>query len=83
MALTLVTAPWPVPHGWTFIQEDMPAIERVVGDYILSVGEDDGQWRWWLTPKTQIVSVARGDALDMVDGVTRALDALAKALEAA
>jgi hypothetical protein len=80
--ITLKVAPWPVPHGWKFVQEDMPSIVRIVGDYNLIVAEDDGEWVWWLCPAGDSMSVSRGDAFDMIDGITRALDAFAKAVGA-
>lgn len=73
-------SPWGIPHGWTFVQprdEDIPSIERTVGAYTLTIGEDDGKWVWWLCPAGEGVSISRGDGRNMVDAIMRALDALA------
>jgi len=82
--IALTTAPWPIPLGWRFVQEapeEMPSIERKVGNYLLIVGDDDGEWRWWLCPLGSYMSVAKGDGFDMITAICQCLDALATRLE--
>ena len=71
----------PVPTGWRYVWEDMPSIERDVGNHTLIVALEDGTWHWWLCPKGTATSVARGDAWDMLDAVWRVFDALARRLD--
>ena len=74
-------APWPVPHGWAYVWEDMHSIERAVGNYKLCIGQDDGEWRWWLCPNDSGLSIARGEGHDLLDAIWRAFDALATQLD--
>ena len=75
----------PVPTGWTYSRpspEDMPGIERAVGDFNLVIGLDDGKWRWWLCPLGNQSSIKRGEAAYLVDAIWRVFDALARHLDA-
>jgi hypothetical protein len=80
----MAVATIPVPAGWTFIQEgseEMPGVERVVGNWLLSIGLDDGEWRWWLCPRGSSSSIDRGNGADMVDCIWQVFDALARRLD--
>lgn len=55
----------------------MPSIERDVLGMTLTVGLDDGQWRWWLCHAHTSSSMSRGEAADMVDAIGQVFDALA------
>ena len=68
----------PVPTGWRYLLEDgMPSIERDVLGMTLTVGLDDGKWRWWLCHAHASQSMNRGEAADLVDAIGQAFDALA------
>lgn len=74
------TAPWPIPVGWSYIFEDMHGIERSVGQWRLLVSEDEG-WVWWLCPEGSNLSIARGEADDMLGAIWGAFDALARQID--
>lgn len=74
----------PVPAGWTFVQEaaeEMPSVERVVGNWLLVIGLDDGEWRWWLCPRGSFTCVEQGVGEDLVDSIWRVFDCLARHLD--
>tara|TARA_Y100000389_G_scaffold188224_1_gene210554 strand:+ start:538 stop:801 length:264 start_codon:yes stop_codon:yes gene_type:complete len=74
-------SPIPVPTGWRFVlEDDMPTIERDVGSFTLTVGLDDGKWRWWLCPRGRDGATNHGVGADMVDAVWQVFDALARRL---
>ena len=76
-------SPWSIPAGWTFVPGDessCPAIERDVGAFTLTVGDDGGKWVWWVCSQGSNLGTANGAATDMIDGVALSLDAVAKAL---
>ena len=62
-------APWPVPHGWAYVYDDMHSIERDVGGYTLIIGQDGAKWHWWLCPKGQGTSIDRGEGHDLLDAL--------------
>lgn len=67
----------PVPEGWTYtLIEGLPLIERDVGNFTISVGLDDGDWRWWLCPKGTGVADANGSADSQLAAIFAVLDAL-------
>ena len=80
MEYVSTTAPWPIPLGWAYLYEDMHGIERGVGQWRLFVSEDEG-WVWWLCPEGSNLSVARGEASDMLGAIWGVFDALTKQLE--
>ena len=72
----------PVPTGWRFVlEDDVPSIERDVGDFTLTVGLDDSEWRWWLCPSGHSGAVHSGSGADMVDAIWQVFDALARRLD--
>jgi len=67
----------PVPEGWTYtLIEGLPLIERDVGNFTISVGLDDGDWRWWLCPKGTGVADANGSADSQLAAIFAVLNAL-------
>ena len=71
----------PVPTGWRYVWEDMPSIERDVGNHTLIVALEDGTWHWWLCIQGNPSSLDRGQGDDMVDAIWRVFDALARRLD--
>lgn len=74
----------PVPHGWSYVdEEDLPSIERHIGDYTLTIGLDEF-WHWWIYPKGQLWPVhAHGRSNDQLHAIWSALDALDKVMNEA
>ena len=75
-----------VLHGWdacpTVSPDCMPAIERGIRNYTLTVGLDEGKWRWWLSLHDNPVSLDHGTGADMLDAVWQVLNAAAVRIEA-
>lgn len=87
MRYVRTTAPWQIPSGWThdfdesYRLDGMHLVERSVGAYRLIVGDDDGVWKWWLYPRIEGLSIASGEASDMLGAIWCALDELARHLD--
>lgn len=75
-------APWTIPTGWThdfdesYRLDGMHSIECAIGPYRLIVGDDDGVWKWWLYPRIEGLSIASGEAADMLAAIWEVLDAV-------
>jgi len=73
-------------HGWNACPlvspDDMPAIERDLRNYNLTVGLDDGKWRWWLSLHDDPVALDHGTGADLLDAVWQVFDAVAVRLGA-
>lgn len=72
-------APWPIPVGWTYSYIDGPGMERQVGSWVISIGDETGDgngWTWWVTPVGESTSARRGCSVSMETAVFASVDAL-------
>jgi len=86
MGFVSTTAPWPIPVGWSYVYEDIHSIGRDVGEWRLTIAdqEEDARWprwSWWLCPKGSSFSLAHGEADDMLGAIWNAFNALARQIE--
>lgn len=82
------TAPWPIPAGWTYTFEDIHSIERDVGEWRLTIAEQEddvrwAKWSWWAGPKGSGFGIVHGEADDMLGAIWCAFDSLARQIAAA